>query len=131
MVKKRGPGRPRKHPLPSPPPSPTPVAELSLNQHRERGGEQPAGGRGWGGDTVTDAIESVVQGQRRKAQKRKHWDTVGNEEEEEEEQEHRELAETEAHLADSEENLGNLAPRSSTGTSRSWTSQDELQHFRG
>lgn len=35
---------------------------------------------------MTDAIESVVQGQRRRCQKRKHWDREGDEEEEEEEE---------------------------------------------
>lgn len=130
MVKKRGPGRPRKHPLPSPPPSPPPVVELNLNRHRDRGGELPAGGRGWEGDTVTDAIESVVQGQRRKVQKKKQWDRDGDEEEEEE-QEDGEVVEIEERLADREENLGNLVARSRTGTGRSWLTQDELQHFRG
>lgn len=131
MVKKRGPGRPRKHPLPSPPPSPPPVVELNLTRHRDKGGERPAGGRGWEGDTVTDAIESVVQGQRRKGPKRKHWERDGDEEEEEEEQEDGEVVETEERLVDREENLGNLVARSRTGTGRSWLTQDELQHFRG
>uniref|UniRef100_A0A665WXC7 Histone-lysine N-methyltransferase ASH1L-like n=1 Tax=Echeneis naucrates TaxID=173247 RepID=A0A665WXC7_ECHNA len=86
VVKKRGPGRPRKHPLPSPPPTPPPVVDLNQARHRDRGVERPAGVRGWEGDTVTDAIESVVQGQRRKGQKRKHWEQEGDEEEEEEEE---------------------------------------------
>ncbi|GLD59234.1 histone-lysine N-methyltransferase ASH1L isoform X1 [Lates japonicus] len=89
VVKKRGPGRPRKHPLPSPPPSPPPVVELNQTRHRDRGGERPAGVRGREGDTMTDAIESVVQGQRRKGQKRKHWERDGDEEEEEEEEDGR------------------------------------------
>lgn len=130
MVKKRGPGRPRKHPLPSPPPSPPPVVELNLTRHRDRGGELPTAGRGWEGDTVTDAIESVVQGQRRKVQKRKHWDRDGDEEEEEE-PEDGEVVEIEERLTDREENLSNLVARSRTGTGRSWLTQDELQHFRG
>ncbi|XP_023265672.1 histone-lysine N-methyltransferase ASH1L-like isoform X2 [Seriola lalandi dorsalis] len=131
VVKKRGPGRPRKHPLPSPPPSPPPpVVELNQARHRDRGGERPAGVRGWEGDTVTDAIESVVQGQRRKGQKRKHWEREGDEEEEEEEEDG-EVEEPEERLPDREENLGNLVARSRTGTGRSWLTQEELQHFRG
>uniref|UniRef100_A0A8D3C5A6 Ash1 (absent, small, or homeotic)-like (Drosophila) n=1 Tax=Scophthalmus maximus TaxID=52904 RepID=A0A8D3C5A6_SCOMX len=97
VVKKRGPGRPRKHPLPSPPPSPPPVVELNPTRHRDRGAERPAGVRVWDGDTVTDAIESVVQGQRKKGQKRKHWDRDGDEEEEEEEEDG-EVEETEERL---------------------------------
>uniref|UniRef100_A0AAY4DKI9 Histone-lysine N-methyltransferase ASH1L-like n=1 Tax=Denticeps clupeoides TaxID=299321 RepID=A0AAY4DKI9_9TELE len=74
MVKKRGPGRPRKHPLPSPPPSPPPPAPLSSLQdsalrHRDRERDQDRGV--WEGDTVKDAIESVVQGMKRKKEKRK------------------------------------------------------------
>lgn len=88
------------------------------------------GNRGREGDTVTDAIESVVQGQHRKGQKRKHWEGDGDEEEEEEE-EGGEVEETEEQLPDREENLGNLVARSRTGTGRSWLTQDELQHFRG
>lgn len=80
---------------------------------------------------MTDAIESVVKGQRRKGQKRKHWDGDGDEEEEEEEQEDGEVLETEEQLVDREENLGNLVARSRTGTGRCWLPQDELQHFRG
>lgn len=133
MVKKRGPGRPRKHPLPSPPPSPPPVVEINQNRHRERVGERPVGGRGREGDTVTDAIESVVQGQHRTGQKRKHWEGEGHEEEEEEEEvgEVEETEEPDRELPDREENLGNPVARSRTGTERSWLTQDELQHFRG
>lgn len=81
---------------------------------------------------MTDAIESVVQGQRRKGPKRKHWDRDGDEEEEEEEeQEDGEVVETAERLVDREENLGNLVARPRTGTGRSWLTQDELQHFRG
>lgn len=130
MVKKRGPGRPRKHPLPSSPPSPPPVVEMNQNRHRERVGERPVVGRGREGDTVTDAIESVVQGQHRKGQKRKHWEGDGDEEEEEVEEDG-EVEETEERLTSREENLGNLVARSRTGTGRSWLTQDELQHFRG
>lgn len=90
------------------------------------------GGRGREGDTVTDAIESVVQGQRGKGQKRKHWERDGDEEEEEEEgEEDGEVEETEEPLPESEENLGNLVAKSRTGTGRSWLTQEELQHFRG
>lgn len=128
MVKKRGPGRPRKHPLPSPPPSPTPVVEVTQARHRDRVLEQPAGDSVWDGDTVTDAIESVVQGQRRKGQKRKHWERNGDEEEEEEDGE---VQESEDPLPNSEENLGDLMARSTTGTGRVWLTQEELQHFRG
>uniref|UniRef100_A0A8C7HXG4 Ash1 (absent, small, or homeotic)-like (Drosophila) n=1 Tax=Oncorhynchus kisutch TaxID=8019 RepID=A0A8C7HXG4_ONCKI len=83
VVKKRGPGRPRKHPLPSPPPSPPPPAEVTQTRHRDRGGG--SGGGACKEDTVTDAIESVVQGQRRKGQKRKPWERDGEEEGEGEE----------------------------------------------
>uniref|UniRef100_A0A3Q2XDE1 Ash1 (absent, small, or homeotic)-like (Drosophila) n=1 Tax=Haplochromis burtoni TaxID=8153 RepID=A0A3Q2XDE1_HAPBU len=127
MVKKRGPGRPRKHPLPSPPPSPPPVVELNQVRHREKGVERLAEGRGWEGDTVTDAIESVVQGQRRKGQKRKHWEREGDEEEEEDVEEDREAEDMEGHLPEREENLGSLVARSRPGTGRSWLTQDELQ----
>lgn len=131
VVKKRGPGRPRKHPLPSPPPSPPALAELNLSQPRDRGGDHLAGGRRWEGDSVIDTIESVVQGQRRKAPKRKHWDRDGNGEDAEEEREDREVVEANEHVADREENLANMAARSSTGTSRNWPTQDKLQHFHG
>ncbi|KAJ8273493.1 hypothetical protein GJAV_G00102200 [Gymnothorax javanicus] len=85
VVKKRGPGRPRKYPLPSPPPSPqTPPPEPRQSpppQLRDgRGGDRR-------GDTVQDTIESVVQGQRGAGQKRKRWEQEEDEEEEEEEEE--------------------------------------------
>lgn len=81
---------------------------------------------------MTDAIESVVQGQRRNGQKRNLWDRDGDEEEEEEEEhEDGEVVETEERLVEREENLGNLVARSRTGTARSWLTQEELQHFRG
>lgn len=128
VVKKRGPGRPRKYPLPSPPPSPPPVVELNQSRHRDRG-ERPAGGRGREGDTVKDAIETVVKGQRRKGPKRKHWDRDGDEDEEEEED--GEVEEAEERLPDREESLGNLVARSRAGTGRSWLTQEELQQFRG
>ncbi|XP_068189419.1 histone-lysine N-methyltransferase ASH1L isoform X2 [Antennarius striatus] len=132
VVKKRGPGRPRKHPLPSPPPSPSPppLVEPNLNRPRERGAERPAGGRGWEGDTVTDAIESVVQGQCKKGQKRKQWDGDG-EEEEEEEEEDGEVEDAEERLPDREENLGYLMARPRAPQGRTWFTQEELQHFRG
>lgn len=100
---------------------------------REREEEQhPAGGRRRDGDSVTDTIESVVKGQRRKAQKRKHWDADGEEDGEEEgEREDGEVLETDGQLVEREENLGNLMARSRTGTARCWLTQDELQHFRG
>ncbi|XP_041867340.1 histone-lysine N-methyltransferase ASH1L isoform X2 [Melanotaenia boesemani] len=131
VVKKRGPGRPRKYPLTSPPPSPSPVVELNQTRHRESGGERLLGGKGWEGDTVSDAIESVVQGQRRKSQKRKHWDRDRDEEEEEEVEEDRMVEEIEEQLLEREENLGNLAARSRAGTGRSWPGQEEHQHFQG
>lgn len=131
MVKKRGPGRPRKYPLPSPPPSPPPVVELNECRHRERGGERLAGGQRWEDDTVTDAIESVVQGQRRKAQKRKHWERDGDEDEEDEVEEDREVEETEEQLPVREENLGNLPARPRAGVGRNWPNQEEHHHFQG
>lgn len=131
-MKKRGPGRPRKHPLPSPPPSPPPVVEVAQPRHRDRGADRGGGtgGRGWEGDTVTDAIESVVQDQRRKGQKRKRWDRDGDEEEEDEEEDG-EAEEPEERLVDREENLGNLGMRPRAGGGRGWLTQDELQRFRG
>lgn len=81
---------------------------------------------------MTDAIESVVQGQRRKGPKRKHWDRDGDEEEEEEEEhEEGEVVEAEEQLVDREENLSSLVARSRPGTGRSWLPQDELPHFHG
>lgn len=81
---------------------------------------------------MTDAIESVVQGQRRKGPKRKHWERDGDgDEEEEDEEEDGEVEETEERLPDREENLENLVAKPRAGTGRSWLTQDELQHFRG
>lgn len=80
---------------------------------------------------MTDAIESVVQGQRRKGQKRKHWEREGDEEEEEDVDEDREAEETEGHMPEIEENLGSLVARSRAGTGRSWLTQDELQNLHG
>uniref|UniRef100_A0A8C8JW80 Histone-lysine N-methyltransferase ASH1L-like n=1 Tax=Oncorhynchus tshawytscha TaxID=74940 RepID=A0A8C8JW80_ONCTS len=129
VVKKRGPGRPRKHPLPSPPPSPPPPAEVTQTRHRDRGGG--SGGGACKEDTVTDAIESVVQGQRRKGQKRKPWERDGEEEGEEGDGE--EVAEgekVEERALDREVNLGGLGMRSRAGGGRGWLTQEELQRFR-
>uniref|UniRef100_A0A671PV36 Histone-lysine N-methyltransferase ASH1L-like n=1 Tax=Sinocyclocheilus anshuiensis TaxID=1608454 RepID=A0A671PV36_9TELE len=71
MVKKRGPGRPRKHPLPSPPPSPPPQTSEQENHPLP---ERHRGSVLWEGDTVVDVIESVIQSQRRKGRKRKRWE---------------------------------------------------------
>lgn len=73
---------------------------------------------------MTDAIESVVQGQRRRGLKRKHWERDGVEEEEDGEAE-----ETEERLADREENLGGLGMIARAGGGRGWLAQDELQRF--
>uniref|UniRef100_A0A3B4BKW3 Uncharacterized protein n=1 Tax=Periophthalmus magnuspinnatus TaxID=409849 RepID=A0A3B4BKW3_9GOBI len=124
VVKKRGPGRPRKHPLPSPPPSPSPpldLLELSQNRQRDRVPERASGGgRGWEGDSVKNAIECVVQGQRRKSQKRKHWDEEEDEEEEEEEGE----------VADSGERMErDKSVTSKSGTAKTWpTPEGGQQH---
>ena len=83
---------------------------------------------------MTDAIESVVQGQRRRCQKRKHWDREGDEEEEEEEE--GEGDEGEEGLTDREENLGGLGMRSRGGGREGggeggvWLTQDEMHCFR-
>ncbi|XP_061616456.1 histone-lysine N-methyltransferase ASH1L isoform X1 [Phyllopteryx taeniolatus] len=122
MVKKRGPGRPRKHPLPSPPPSPPPAVEFSQNRHRV--GDRPAGDRMWDGDTVKDTIEAVVKDQRSKGQKRKHWERDEGEDE-------GEVEDTVEQLADREENVGNLVARSRPGSGRCWLAQDEKSHFQG
>lgn len=79
---------------------------------------------------MTDAIESVVQGQRRKGQKRKHWGRDGDEEEDEEEEEG-EIEESEERLPDREENLSNLVGKSRPGSGRSWLTQDEISQFQG
>ncbi|MEQ2176163.1 hypothetical protein GOODEAATRI_025246 [Goodea atripinnis] len=131
VVKKRGPGRPRKYPLPSPPSSPPHEVELNQTVHRDIGAEQLAGRRGWEGDTVTDAIESVVQGQRRKGQKRPHVEAEGDEEAEEQVEEVQEAEETVQQLPGREENQTNLPPRSRTETGRSWPAEEEHQHIQG
>lgn len=128
MVKKRGPGRPRKYPLPSPPPSPPLVAELDQTRHRDVGTEWLAGRRGWEVKTVSDAIESVVQGQRRKSQKRKHWEGDEDEEDEGEIEEDKEVEETEEQVPEKEENPSKLAAKSRTGTG-SWPTEEAHQHF--
>uniref|UniRef100_A0A9J7ZKC1 Ash1 (absent, small, or homeotic)-like (Drosophila) n=1 Tax=Cyprinus carpio carpio TaxID=630221 RepID=A0A9J7ZKC1_CYPCA len=94
VVKKRGPGRPRKHPLPSPPPSPPPQ---TFEQENHPLPERHRGSVLWGGDTVVDVIESVIQSQRRKGRKRKRWEreTEGGDEEEEEPEEEKEVEEEE------------------------------------
>uniref|UniRef100_A0A3B3BKN0 Ash1 (absent, small, or homeotic)-like (Drosophila) n=1 Tax=Oryzias melastigma TaxID=30732 RepID=A0A3B3BKN0_ORYME len=136
VVKKRGPGRPRKYPLPSPPPPSPPAVESNEARQRDRGGDRIPDGRGWEGDTVTDAIESVVQGQSRKTQKRKHWDRDGDEEEEQEEEAVPEDKDTEETVdalpireENQDENTGNLAARSRPAAGRSWPSAEEHQHF--
>lgn len=131
VVKKRGPGRPRKYPLPSPPPSPPPEVELTQTVHRDGGVERLAGQRGWEEDTVTDAIESVVQGQHRKGQKRGHVEAEGDEEEEEQAEEDPEAEEVEEQPADREESQTNLPQRSRTGTGRSWPAEEEHQYIQG
>lgn len=129
MVKKRGPGRPRKYPLLSPPPSSPPAVEANDARPRDRGGDRLPEGRGWEGDTVTDAIESVVQGQSRKTPKRKHWDKDGDEEEEEE-AENKDVEEMVDLPPIREENQDeNLAARSRPGSGRSWPAPEEHQHF--
>ncbi|TRY65112.1 hypothetical protein DNTS_009668 [Danionella cerebrum] len=98
MVKKRGPGRPRKNPLPSPPPSPPPptseLENLPLPEKQRRSTH-------WEADPVVDAIESVVQSQRRKGRKRKVWvrQMEGGDEEEDDQQEEREVEEEEEERA--------------------------------
>ncbi|XP_014899870.1 histone-lysine N-methyltransferase ASH1L isoform X1 [Poecilia latipinna] len=131
VVKKRGPGRPRKYPLPSPPPSPPPEVELTQSAHRDGGVERLAGQRGWEEDTVTDAIESVVQGQHRKGQKRAHVEAEGDEEEEEQAEEDPVAEEVEEQPPDREESQTNMLHRSRTGTGRSWPAEEEHQHIQG
>ncbi|XP_037548842.1 histone-lysine N-methyltransferase ASH1L isoform X3 [Nematolebias whitei] len=129
MVKKRGPGRPRKYPLPSPPPSPPPVAELNQGRLRDSGAERLVGRSGWEGPTATNAIETVVQGQRRKGPKRKHWEGDEDDYQEGEIEEDKEVEEAEEQVPEKEENPGNLAARSRTGTGRSWPTEEAHQHF--
>lgn len=73
---------------------------------------------------MTDAIESVIQGQFRKGQKRKHWERDREEEEEEEGEEVDERA------LDREENLGGLGMRASAEGGSGWLTQEELHSFR-
>ncbi|RVE67214.1 hypothetical protein OJAV_G00115150 [Oryzias javanicus] len=132
VVKKRGPGRPRKYPLPSPPPPSPPPVESNEARQRDRGGDRIEG-RGWEGDTVTDAIESVVQGHSRKTQKRKPWDREGDEEEEEAVPEDKDTEEAvdgqPIREENQDENTGNLAAKSRPAAGRSWPSTEEQQHF--
>ncbi|XP_051948571.1 histone-lysine N-methyltransferase ASH1L-like [Xyrauchen texanus] len=126
VVKKRGPGRPRKHPLPSPPPSPPPQpsepeSHLAHDRHRE--------GSLWEEDTVVDAIESVVQSHRRKRRKRKCWEREtdgGNEEEEELEEEREEEVEEEERSAAREEEI---MPKTTTEGGKGWLMQEEMHCF--
>lgn len=129
MVKKRGPGRPRKYPLPSPPPSPPPVAEFNQARLRDSGTERLVGRRGWEGPTATNAIETVVQGQRRKGPKKKHWEGEEDDDQEGEIEEDKEVEEAEEQVPEKEENPGNLAAKSRTGTGRSWPTEEAHQHF--
>ncbi|TSO05407.1 Histone-lysine N-methyltransferase ASH1L [Bagarius yarrelli] len=106
MVKKRGPGRPRKNPLPSPspvPPTPSPPPELEPEKHIEE----------WQEDTVTDAIESVIQRQKRKGRKRRYWEADRDENAEDEDEtmhEREEEEEEEARVEDREEQLVTQGP---------------------
>ncbi|XP_065143905.1 histone-lysine N-methyltransferase ASH1L [Paramisgurnus dabryanus] len=127
VVKKRGPGRPRKYPLPSPPPSPPPQATEPENHPVH---DRHRGGMVWEGDTVVNIIESVVQSQRRKGQKRKRWDREsdgGEEEEEEAEGEREEEEETEQRPAAREEEI---TPKPRTEGPRGWLTQEEMHCFR-
>ncbi|KAK1805371.1 hypothetical protein P4O66_019681 [Electrophorus voltai] len=124
VVKKRGPGRPRKHPLPTPSPSPPLLASDPENH------QPPTWHRvGWDGDTVIDAIESVVQGQKRKGRKRKRWerDRDENEEDEEEVEEEREEEEEEEErpVAREEE----MMARAQATKGRPWLTQEEMHCF--
>ncbi|KAM8884471.1 histone-lysine N-methyltransferase ASH1L isoform 1-T1 [Synchiropus picturatus] len=131
MVKKRGPGRPRKNPLPSPPSSPPHELELNQARLKDRGVEGQAAGRVWEGDTVKDAIESVVKGQRRKGHKRKHWEREENQEDEEYELEEGEVVGPVVTFLDGDGNSGILSARSKPGSGRSWLTQEKLSHFHG
>jgi len=127
VVKKRGPGRPRKHPLPSPPPSPPPQASEQENHPLP---ERHRGSVLWEGDTVVDVIESVVQSQRRKGRKRKRWEreTEGGDEEEEEPEEEREVEEEEEERSAAREE--DVMPKARTEGGREWLTQEEMHCFR-
>ncbi|KAJ8334994.1 hypothetical protein SKAU_G00406330 [Synaphobranchus kaupii] len=85
-------------------------------QHRDgRSGER--------GDTVLDVIESVVQGQHRGGQKRKRWESDGQEDEEGEEEEEVE----DEHDEEEERVKGGKEEERSRGA---WLSQEELHGFR-
>uniref|UniRef100_A0A8C5DEY3 Histone-lysine N-methyltransferase ASH1L-like n=1 Tax=Gouania willdenowi TaxID=441366 RepID=A0A8C5DEY3_GOUWI len=109
VVKKRGPGRPRKYPLPSPPSSPPDEVELNQSRHRER---VPDRTRGWEGDAVSDTIESVIHNQRKNGLKRRHFGRDEGEEEEVEEEadEEGEVEGPEEPMAEREENLAPPLP---------------------
>ncbi|XP_048857089.1 histone-lysine N-methyltransferase ASH1L-like isoform X1 [Brienomyrus brachyistius] len=111
MVKKRRPGRPRKHPLPcQPPESVTPLPGLGV-------AGQAAD------DTVSNVIEAVVQGQRGKGQKRKRSGRDRDEDEGEgEEQQEDEPPEQEG---DSEQR----GESSEKGSAEGWPPQEEVQHL--
>ncbi|XP_051991564.1 histone-lysine N-methyltransferase ASH1L-like [Xyrauchen texanus] len=127
VVKKRGPGRPRKHPIPLPSPSP-PSQPSEPENHPVPDRDQ--GGLLWEEDTVVDAIESVVQSHRRNGRKRKHWEREtdgGDEEEEELEEEREEVEEEEEQSAAREEEI---TPKARTEGGRAWLTQDEMHCFR-
>nr|XP_023695525.1 histone-lysine N-methyltransferase ASH1L-like [Paramormyrops kingsleyae] len=111
MVKKRRPGRPRKHPLPyHPPESVTPPPGLGVAGQATD-------------DTVSNVIEAVVQGQRGKGQKRKRLGRDRDEDEGEgEEQQEDEPPEQEV---DSEQRGESSEKNSAEG----WLPQEEVQHL--
>lgn len=77
---------------------------------------------------MDDIIESVVQSQRRKGRKRKHWDREpdGGEDEEEEAEEEREEEEEERPAPREEE----VIPKPRTEGQRGWLTQEEVHCFR-
>ncbi|XP_062867038.1 histone-lysine N-methyltransferase ASH1L [Trichomycterus rosablanca] len=119
MVKKRGPGRPRKNPLPSPPASPPMSPPHPAPEPEKHSGE-------WQEDTVNDAIESVIQSQKRKSRKRKRWDRDDDREDDEE-----------AAQEGEEEEAGRLEAREEEATTggqptggKGWPAHEEMQSFR-
>lgn len=135
MVKKRGPGRPRKNPLPSPPATPPPQTSEQDNHPLP---ERHRASALWEADTVVDAIEAVVQNQRKKGRKRKHWEreTEGGDEEEEDAEEERQVEDEEEEEEDEEQEQQSAAreddvmSRVRTEGSRQWLTQEEVHCFR-
>lgn len=122
MVKKRGPGRPRKNPLPSPSvllPTSPPPPEPEPEKHSKE----------WEEDTVTDAIESVIQRQKRKGRKRNRWDRDRDENGEDEDETVHEREEEEEEEARPEAREEEMVTRGQPTGGKGWLPHEEMQDF--